>query len=122
MKNIFFIVCMAFLAPAVFASQQNDTERSVLDGMVYLEGRGLANAFLFAAEWPLIAQQEHHDHPKAFAATIPFVLLTHLGGRLFSGISDMVFMPVAYAVSRYDDAIPVGYGWGEFPWQEGAQK
>ena len=122
MKKMLVVLAILFFSPIVFASQQNDTNRSALSGIAYLEGRGFSNALLFITEWPMLAQQEYHDHPKAFAATLPFVATTHTVGRIFSGLTDIVFLPLAYPFSRYDDSIPMGYGWGEFPWQEGVER
>lgn len=120
MKKIRIILLMIILAPALVlfagkanAAEEKQSERGVLASMWRLEKRGLANAFLFPAEWGHLPKAEYGG---AFA--YPLVLITHLGGRLFSGMTDIVFLPVAYPFTRYDDSIPVGLGWGEYPWDK----
>ena len=114
MKKIWIIFFMLCFAPALFASEQKAPERSVLATIGHLEARGFSNVFLFPAEWGHLPKAEYGG-----VCSYPFVGLTHLGGRLFSGLTDIVFLPVAYPFSHYDDSIPVSMGWGEFPWQKG---
>ena len=78
-----------------------------------LEIRSSPNAFLFPAEWGHLPKSEYGG-----VLGYPFVLLTHLGGRLFSGMTDIVFLPIAYPFTKYDDSLPVRMGWGEFPWDK----
>lgn len=122
MKKGWFIFFMLFLTPALFASQQKETDRGVLAGIAHIEGRGLSNIFLFPVEWPIIAKKEYRDH--GWASTVTFIpqVATHICGRVFSGISDIVFLPFYYPFSRYDDSVPVGMGWGEYPWQTGIER
>ncbi len=113
MKKIWIVFFMLCLAPALFASEQKTSDRSVLAAIGHLEGRGFSNVFLFPAEWGHLPKPEYGG-----VLGYPLVGLTHLGGRLFSGLTDIAFLPVAYPFTKYDDSIPVGLGWGEFPWQK----
>lgn len=113
MKKIWIVFFMLCLSTTLFAAEQEKPTRSVLGTMAYLEGRGLANAFLFPAEWGHLPKAEYGG-----VAGYPFVLLTHLGGRLFSGLTDIVFLPIAYPFTRYDESLPVNMGWGEYPWDK----
>lgn len=120
MKKNRITFLMIILLPALFlfsgissASEEKKSEQGVFSTIMRLEGRGLANAFLFPLEWGHLPKPELGG-PVGY----PLVALTHLGGRLFSGMSDIVFMPFIYAFTKNDDSIPVGLGWGEYPWDK----
>lgn len=113
-RYIGIFALILFLIPAVcFASSEGEPKRGILSGIAYLEGRGLANFFLFPAEWGHFPESE----TRGGIGYVP-TLITHTATRMFSGLSDMLFMPLLYPFSRYDDSIPVGMGWGEFPWEK----
>ncbi len=117
MKKLILLCAIVFSSHTAFAASDEIPQRGVLAGMARLEGRGLSNALLFPVEWPHLAKQEFSGHPVRGIATFPFVVLTHLAGRLYSGVSDIVFMPLYYPFSRCEDSVPVGMGWSEYPWQ-----
>lgn len=113
-RNLVFFISMFFLVPAVcFASGSGDQERGVFAGIARLEGRGISNLLLFPLEWGHFPKEE----TRGGIGYVP-ALITHTTTRIFSGISDMLFMPLIYPFSKYDDSIPEGMGWGEFPWQK----
>ncbi|HCM42844.1 MAG TPA: hypothetical protein PLY88_02685 [Candidatus Omnitrophota bacterium] len=116
-SRISFLVLMTLLVPAVcFASEPVEKKRGILSGILYLEGRGLSNLFLFPAEWGHLPKSE----TRGGIGYLPS-LATHLVTRVFSGVADIVWMPIMYPFSKYDDSIPKNMGWGEFPWQKGSE-
>ena len=116
MRKAWMIFCLALLIPSLCsATEPGEKKRGIFAGIAHLEGRGLANVFLFPAEWGHLPKAEL----VGVFGTIPMVL-THMGGRIFSGIGDIVVLPLAYPFSKYDDSLPVRMGWGEFPWERGS--
>ena len=129
MRKAWMIFCLVLLIPSLCSAAENlEKKRGIFAGIAHLEGRGLSNVFLFPAEWGHLPKADYAGssavRPVNFKYVVMpfdwfFVGLTHFGGRLFSGIGDMVVLPLAYPFSKYDDSLPVGMGWGEFPWQKG---
>ncbi len=115
MNKRLVLFCVLMLIPMICsASDSSVKKRGIFSGIAHLEGRGLSNVFLFPAEWGHLPKDEVMG---AWGA--PFVGLTHMGGRIFSGVGDIVVLPLFYPFSKYDDSLPVNMGWGEFPWQKG---
>jgi hypothetical protein len=108
---IFFAFIMVLNTATVFAGEE---KRGILSGIAYLEGRGFSNLLLFPAEWGHLPKPEMGGPAGYFFAGV-----THTVTRVFSGITDIVALPLAYPFSKYDESIPKSFGWGEFPWQKG---
>jgi hypothetical protein len=113
-NRVSLFLLLVLLIPAVcFASETGEKKRGIISGILFLEGRGLSNFLLFPAEWGHLPKSETNGVIGYFP-----VLLTHTTARIFSGAADIVFMPLMYPFSKYDDSIPKNMGWGEFPWQK----
>jgi len=116
-SRISFLVLMALLVPAVcFASEPAEKKRGILSGILFLEGRGFSNLLLFPLEYGHFPKSETLGGVGYFSAWA-----THTVTRVFSGVADIVWMPIMYPFSKYDDSIPKNMGWGEFPWQKGTE-
>lgn len=115
MWALFFILIFA-LAPASFANDQPSKKRGTLAGIGYLEYRGFSNIVLFPFDWFHLQKSEY----RGWYGVMP-TMATHTVGRVFSGIADIGFLPLWYPFTKYDDSVPVGMGWAEFPWQKVAK-
>jgi len=114
-KRMSLFLLLVLLIPAFcFASETGEKKRGIISGILFLEGRGLANFLLFPLEYGHFPKSETLGGVGYFSAWA-----THTTTRIFSGVADIVFMPLIYPFSKYDDSIPKSMGWGEFPWQKG---
>lgn len=113
-KRKFFVWAVIFVcANLSFASAAEKEERGALLSIARLEGRGLSNLLLFPVEWGHLPEPEAGGPAGYF-----FVGTTHAVTRIFSGILDIIPLPLAYPFTKYDDSVPVNMGWGEFPWEK----
>lgn len=114
MKKVFaFILLSVFMSASLsHAAEQPSKKRSILGGIAYLEGRGLANLTLFPLDWFHLQKSEY----RGWYGILP-TMATHMMGRVSSGIADFGILPFTYPFTKYDDSVPVGMGWAEYPWQ-----